>query len=396
MKNVKAIYFDHQATTPVEAAVLRKMIPYFGERFGNPHSVDHAIGWESSEAVRGAAAQIAGLIGADPDEIIFTSGATEANNLALQGLARHRIGHRRRILVSAIEHKSVLATTSVLADRFGYEVERLPVDSEGRVSVEALEAALDETVLLVSIMAVNNEIGTIQDVRRLSAAAREAGALFHCDAAQMPGAMPSGDLARDADLASLSAHKMYGPPGIGVLYVRREVQPRVEPLIHGGGQQNGLRSGTTPVPLCVGMGAAAEMFRGDQMANARLKIRGLRDGFIERLLRSPHRITLNGPSVNSRHPGNANLCFHGFSAHDILTVLQPTVAASTGSACSSGIPGPSHVLKAIGLSGDDAESSIRFSFGLSTTEAEIEAAVELIAATLERLYGSTEACSVGQ
>jgi cysteine desulfurase len=396
MKNNRAIYFDHQATTPVDSSVLRRMVPYFSEQFGNPHSVDHAVGWRSSRAVAGASAQIAALIGAEADEIIFTSGATEANNLALLGLAGHCLGKRRRILMSAIEHKSVLATTSVLTNRYDCQVETLPVDSEGRMSVEVLEAALDETVLAVSIMAVNNEIGTIQDIHGLSMAARKAGAVFHCDAAQMPLARSSDRLARDVDLASLSAHKMYGPTGIGVLYVRRDLQQEIEPLMHGGGQQNGLRSGTVPVPLCVGMGAAAEMLLSDQMVAARSALRGLRDRFVEKLRRLPWRITLNGPSDDNRHPGNANVCFHGFSAHDILTVLQPNVAASTGSACSSGIPGPSHVLRAIGLSGDDADASVRFSFGFHTNDAEIEEAIALIAAALERLSEITTTCSVGQ
>jgi cysteine desulfurase len=353
------------------------------------------MGWESSRAVAAASVQIAALIGADADEIIFTSGATEANNLALQGLAGRRPGKRRRILMSAIEHKSVLATTNVLVNRFGCQVETLPVDSEGRVAVAVLEAALDETVLAVSIMAVNNEIGTIQDIRGLSSATREAGAVFHCDAAQMPLAQSSDGLARVSDLASLSAHKMYGPAGIGVLYVRRDLQQQIEPVIHGGGQQNGLRSGTIPLPLCVGMGAAAEMLLGDQIGEARVTLGGLRDKFVEMLGRLPWTIKLNGPTIDHRHPGNANVCFPGFLAHDILSVLQPTVAASTGSACSSGIPGPSHVLRAIGLSGDDAEASIRFSFGFATNEAEIVEAVALIAGALERLSETTTTCSAG-
>ena len=385
MKKSRSIYFDHQATTPAAACVLRKMIPYFTEQFGNPHSVDHAVGWQSSRAVAAASAQIAALIGADADEIIFTSGATEANNLALQGLAGRRPGKRRRILMSAIEHKSVLATTETLVDRFGCQVETLPVDCEGRVAVDVLEDALDETVLAVSIMAVNNEIGTIQDIRGLSSATRKAGAVFHCDAAQMPLAQSSDELARDTDLASLSAHKMYGPAGIGVLYVRRDLQEQIEPMIHGGGQQNGLRSGTIPLPLCVGMGAAAEMLLGDQISEARATLRRLRDKFVEMLGGLPWPIKLNGPTIDHRHPGNASVAFPGFFAHDILSVLQPTIAASIGSACSSGIPGPSHVLRAIGLSGDDAEASIRFSFGFTTNEAEIMEAVALIASALERL-----------
>lgn len=383
---MERLYFDHQATTPVDEYVLEKMIPYFGAKFGNPHSADHVVGWKSARVVANSAAQIAELIGADADEIIFTSGATEANNLALLGLAGRRADRRRnRVLVSAIEHKSVLAAAGVLADRFGWQIESVPVDAQGLVSVRALEAVLDDTVLVVSVMAVNNEIGTIQDIRGLSTAARKAGAVFHCDAAQAPLAMDIGALAQDADLVSLSAHKMHGPPGIGALYVRRALQERIEPLIYGGGQQNGLRSGTVPLPLCVGMGAAAEMLRDNRITEVRSILRRQRDEFVEKLRRLPWPITVNGPVADNRHPGNANICFHGFSAHDILSALQPALAASTGSACTSGIPAPSHVLRAIGLSGEDAEASIRFSFGVTTRMEDIDTAIALIAGALERL-----------
>jgi cysteine desulfurase len=386
MGNRRTIYLDHQATSPVDERILQKMLPFFGDRFGNPHAADHAVGWESSRAVTDSAAQIAALIGAETDEIIFTSGATEANNLALLGLAGRSADTRRnRILVSAIEHKSVLAAADFLRQRSGYGIELLPVDVEGRVSLRCLEDALDETVLAVSIMAVNNEIGTIQDICELARIAHGAGAFFHSDAAQAPMAMPMEALARETDLISLSAHKMGGPPGIGVLYVRRELQERVEPLIHGGGQQNGLRSGTVPLPLCVGMGAAAEWLMTDQAREARAALHHRRDQFVERLRKLPWGITVNGPSSEKRHPGNANVCFHGFAAHDILTVMQPSLAASTGSACTSGIPAPSHVLRAIGMSGDDADASIRFSLGFSTRNDDVEDAVALISAALERL-----------
>lgn len=394
MRNRRTVYLDHQATSPVDERVLQKMLPFFRERFGNPHATDHAVGWESSRAVTESAAQIAGLIGAEPDEIVFTSGATEANNLALLGLAGRRIDRRRnRILVSAIEHKSVLAAAGLLRDKHGYRVELLPVDAEGRVSVASLKDSLDATVLAVSIMTVNNEIGTIQDIGALAQAAHSAGAIFHTDAAQAPTATSIEDLAHDTDLLSLSAHKMGGPPGIGVLYVRRDLHERIEPLIHGGGQQNGLRSGTLPMPLCVGMGAAAEWLRSDDAREARAALHARRDQFVERLRGLPWGITINGPSPERRHPGNANVCFHGFVALDILNVMQPSLAASTGSACTSGIPAPSHVLRAIGMSGDDAEASIRFSLGFSTRDEDVEGAVALIAAALERLSESAIAKS---
>lgn len=394
MENRRTIYLDHQSATPVDVRVLQKMLPYFGDRFGNPHAADHAIGWESSQAVAASAVQVAALIGADPDEIIFTSGATEANNLAILGLAGRRADNRRnRILISAIEHKSVLAAADVLRERFGYWVELLPVDAEGSVSVHCLADALDETVLAVSIMAVNNEIGTIQDIQKLAQATHAVGAVFHSDAAQAPVALPLYNVARDIDLLSLSGHKMGGPPGIGVLYVRRDLQERIEPLIHGGGQQNGLRSGTVPLPLCVGLGAAAEILQTNGTHKARVELQTRRDKFVERLCELPWGITVNGPSAKKRHPGNASVCFHGFSAHDILNAVQPVLAASTGSACTSGIPGPSHVLRAIGLSGDDAEASIRFSLGFTTCDEDIDAAIDLLAEALERLSETAAAQS---
>ncbi len=386
MRAGKSIYLDHQATTPTHPDVLVAMRPWLTEAFGNPHSSDHAIGWKSSQAVDRAAEQVARLIGSDSDEILFTSGATESNNMALLGLARHAAGgKRRRVLVSAIEHKSVLAVGRVLEEQLGFSVEHIPVDREGFVNIDALLDALDEEVLAVSIMAVNNEIGTVQDVERIAEVAKAYGAVFHCDAGQASLAMPMNALAGLADMVSLSAHKMYGPKGIGALYLSRAVQPRIEPLIYGGGQQHGLRSGTTPVPLCVGMGVAAEMLGTGEVAAKRQELALRRDAFVEQLRRLQWPIALNGPAGSARHPGNANIRFSGFSARDILGALQPHLAASTGSACTSGTPEPSHVLKAIGLSGDEAESSIRFSLGFDTSAEDMEAAVELIEAALEKL-----------
>lgn len=386
MKIGKTIYFDHQATTPVDARVLAEMTPYFSESFGNPHSSDHILGWDTSRVVDNAAARVARLIGADPDEIIFTSGATEANNLALLGLGRRVIsGTRCRILLGSAEHKCVLAAGRALEDHHGFKVEHLPVDSEGFVEVSTLERALDDDVFLVSIMAVNNEIGTIQDIEALSKVARHYGAVFHCDAAQAPVALDLSIFAKQVDLLSLSAHKMYGPKGIGAVYIARELQDRIEPLIYGGGQQNGLRSGTVPVPLCVGMGVAAEMFADATAEDRRRELRRKRDKFVAGLKRLGWPITLNGPEGQARHPGNANIRFTGFAAHDVLAALQPHLAASTGSACTSGIPEPSHVLKAIGLNSDAADSSIRFSPGFATSDGDIDAAVNRINEVLKKL-----------
>ena len=380
--SVQTIYADYQATTPVDPRVFEAMAPYWRESFGNPHSSDHVVGWRSADAVHGAASSVAALIGADPDEIIFTSGATEANNLALQGLARRASANRRRIVVSAIEHKCVLAAARSLQEREGCAVEVIPVDREGFIDLAALEAILDETVLVVSVMAVNNEIGTIQDLPRIAALLKEHEVLFHCDAAQAPCAMDLSDLALHADLISLSGHKMYGPQGIGALYIRREVQAQIEPIIYGGGQQAGLRSGTVPVPLCVGMGTAVDIIRAPHALLERQRVAGQRDAFVNRLQDGILSVPINGPTVHPRHPGNANLRFEGFNAQDILGALQPRVAASTGAACTSGIPEPSHVLRAIGLSTEQAESSIRFSFGRFTTDAEVEEAARAVSEVL--------------
>lgn len=372
------IYADYQATTPVDPRVVHKMTPHWHEWFGNPHSSDHIAGWKASKAVDKSQAAIAGLIGADRDEIIFTSGATESNNLALFGLARRAPDGRRRILVGATEHKCVLAAARALESREGFTVEEIPVDGEGFVDLDALTDMLDEATLIVSILAVNNEIGTIQDIPRIAEIIAGSGAVFHCDAAQAACAMDTRGLAVHADLISLSGHKMYGPQGIGALYIRRDLHGSVEPIIYGGGQQNDLRSGTVPVPLCTGMAAAAEILNTNEGEEERKRVADQRDAFVERLQGSGYPVALNGPTCDQRHPGNANLQFDGFVAHEILASLQPHLAASTGSACTSGIPEPSHVLRALDLTPAQADASIRFSFGRFTTDTEIEEAAKIV------------------
>lgn len=365
------------------------MTKYFCDLFGNPHSSDHSIGWQASHAIETAAERVAGRLGADADEIVFTSGATEANNHALLGLAcRAAGGSRNRILISAVEHKCVLEAGRVLRDRYGFLVELVPVNRNGMVDLSALEGALRDDVLVVSVMAVNNEIGTIQDIEAIGRLAREHGAVVHCDAAQAPVAIDIDGLAFHADLVSLSGHKMHGPQGIGVLYARRELHRRLEPLIYGGGQQNGLRSGTLPVALCVGMAAAAEILGRAEAEQDRSRLRARRDRFVARLLGLPWETSLNGANSDERHPGNASICFRGFSAQDILQALQPRLAASTGSACTTGIPEPSHVLRAIGLSTEDAEATVRFSLGFNTTDADLDEAVGLISEALSSLHAS--------
>ena len=379
------IYADYQATTPVDPRVVTKMAPYWGELFGNAHSSDHVIGWQADKAVREAAASIAALIGADPDEIIFTSGATESNNLALLGLARRAPAGRQRILVSAIEHKCVLAAARRLSVREGFTVETVPVDSEGFVDLNALEKCLDRSVLVVSVMAVNNEIGTIQDIPRIAALLAPYGIVLHCDAAQAPCAMDVSDLAVHTDMVSLSGHKIYGPQGIGALYIRSDLQDRIEPLIYGGGQQAGLRSGTVPMPLCVGMGAAAELLAVRAASEERERVAGQRDSFVRHIQCGHASLTVNGSIGDLRHPGNSNIRFDGFDAQDILGSLQPRLAASTGAACTSGIPEPSHVLGALGLTEMQSKASIRFSFGRFTTDEDIEAAARFVLEALNSL-----------
>lgn len=387
MRIGQTLYMDHQATTPMDDRVFSEMAPFFNETFGNPHSADHSIGWQAARAVETAANQVASLIGADTDEIIFTSGATEANNLALLGLARRALGgERRRILVSSIEHKSVLAVSRILHQQLGYNIELLPVDTAGFVNMPVLREMLADDVLIVSIMAVNNEIGTIQNISQLSHIIRENGSIFHCDAAQAPCAIDLNNFSKFVDLMSFSSHKMYGPQGIGALFIRRNLHNSIEPIIYGGGQQQELRSGTIPVALCVGMGAAAALLMDDSKATReREMLRNLRDVFVQKMMNLQWSVVLNGPEGNQRHPGNANMRFDGFDAHDVLQVLQPRLAASTGSACTSGIPEPSHVLKAIGLSNSEAESSIRFSIGRCTTESDLDSAVTFINECLMKL-----------
>ena len=279
------------------------MLPYFSEEFGNPHSSDHAMGWNASKAVDVAAAQIAKMIGADADEIIFTSGATEANNLALLGLVRkNKSTDRRKIFVGAIEHKCVLAAARVIQNETDHEVFTIPVDGEGQVDLDWLTEKVDEQTLTVSVMAVNNEIGTISPINAVSEICHSKGVYFHCDAAQAPYAIETKQLAKYADLISLSAHKMYGPKGIGALYVRREIQNQIEPMIYGGGQQNNLRSGTVPAPLAVGFGEAARIHDSEWSADDRDEMAQMRDEFWESILKIFPKRHSQWPTIEQTSP----------------------------------------------------------------------------------------------
>ena len=373
------IYMDYQATTPVDPRVVEAMQPYWSAVYGNPHSADHAFGWSADAAIETARGQIAALIGADSDEIVFTSGATEANNLAVLGMARASPPERKRIVVSAIEHKCVLAAARAAAEE-GFEVITIPVGADGIVDPCAVAAVLDDGVALVSVMAVNNEIGTVQPLSEIAALCAGAGAAFLTDAAQALNAFSMNVAALGADLMSLSAHKAYGPKGIGALYVRRGLHIRPKPIIHGGGQEGGLRSGTLPTPLVVGFGEACRILVGERDLEV-ARIGKLRDRLLAKLQAMVRSIEVNG-TLLYRHPGNLNIRFQGADASIILQNLHPFLAASSGSACTSGQPEASHVLRALGLSSTEAGESIRLSIGRFTTEEDVDQAVVHLADTV--------------
>ena len=362
------VYMDYQATTPTDPRVVAAMQPYWSELYGNPHSADHAFGWDADSAVEMARSQIAAAIGADPDEIIFTSGATEANNLAVLGIARaSRV--RRRIVVSAIEHKCVLAAARAAAEE-GSEVVTGPVTADGIVDVARLVELIDDRVAIVAVMTANNEIGSFQPLRVIADRCAAVGAVFHTDAAQALSVLPLDVAQLGVDLMSLSSHKAYGPKGIGALYVRRGLEMRPRPLLHGGGQEAGLRAGTLPTPLCVGFGEACRILTDERDGDVP-RVAALRDRLLRQLREAVPGIEVNG-TLGARHPGNLNLRFPGIDASVLLQNLHPHVAASTGSACTSGQPEPSHVLRAIGLTTAEANASIRLSLGRFTTEGEID------------------------
>ncbi|WP_422384240.1 cysteine desulfurase family protein [Roseibium album] len=382
--NIKPIYFDNNASTPLDPLIFEEMLPFFKENFGNPHSTSHAIGWSAAKAVETAAGSIATLIGCDLDEVFFTSGATESNNIAIAGLARGHTSNKRKIVTTEIEHKSTINICRSLEDE-GFETVFTPVDNNGRILLDQLFQNLNEDVLICSFSAVNSEIGTIQEIDRVSDIARSFGVLMHWDAAQAPGIFSLQKFSEHTDLISLSAHKMYGPQGIGAIRIAREIQPFIKPLIQGGGQQDGIRPGTLSTALCVGMGHAARIAGDDDLQQInRTRISNLRNRLVEGLTSAYPSIRLNGPDYQIRHSGNANICFPGINGEDILAVLQPRLAASTGSACTSGIPEPSHVLRGIGLSQNEASSSVRFCLGRFSNEGEVEIAIELISNAIDQ------------
>ncbi len=377
------VYLDHNATTPLDPRVLEAMMPYLTDQFGNAASRSHAFGWEAASGANRAREQVASLIGASSGkEIIWTSGATESNNLAIKGVADAYAGQGRHIITQATEHKAVLDPCQYLAGQ-GYRVTVLPVDSGGRIRLCDLEAAIGEDTILVTVMAANNEIGTIQPMAEIGALCSERGVPFHTDATQAFGKIPIDVEAMGVGLLSCSAHKIYGPKGAGALYVRRH-SPRVRctPLFHGGGHEEGMRAGTLNVPGVVGLGAAAEI-AGAEMAAEAERTGGLRDRLWAGLRERLDQIVWNGDRASCL-PNTLNMSIHYVDGESLM-MLCKDIAFSSGSACASASLDPSYVLKALGVPDDLGPSSVRFSVGRFNTEAEIDATIEQVSAAVNRL-----------
>ena len=386
------IYLDYHATTPVDPRVLDAMLPYFTERFGNAASKSHQYGWDADKAVERGRQQVAALIGASAGEIVFTSGATESNNLAIKGVLDTLAHKGRHVVTTRIEHKSVLDTCKRLGVR-GCRVTALDVDAGGRVSPDAVRAAIAEDTVLLSVMAANNEVGSIQPLAEIGAIARERGVLFHTDAAQAAGKIPVDVAALHVDLLSCTAHKMYGPKGIGALYVRRKAKLQLPPLLDGGGHERGMRSGTLNVPGIVGFGRAAEI-NAAEMPSESQRLARLRDRLYETLCRRLPGVGLNG-TLDNRLPHNLSVNFAGVDGESILMAVDD-VCLSSGSACSSGKVEPSYVLTACGVPADLALASVRFGLGRFTTEDEVDYAAGKVASVIAHLRASRAAALGGR
>ncbi len=374
------IYLDYSATTPIDQRVVDQMIPFLREEFGNPASRSHAFGWRAEEAVENARRQVAAIVNADPKEIVWTSGATESINLALKGAAHFYKDRGRHVITVKTEHKATLDTCREL-EREGFEVTYLDVQENGLIDFQVFEQAVRKDTILVSVMFVNNEIGVIQDIPRLGELCRERGIIFHVDSAQATGKVVIDLAALKVDLMSFSAHKTYGPKGMGALFVRRKPRVRLEPLIHGGGHERGMRSGTLPTHQIVGMGAAFELAR-TEMALENDRIRMLRD----RLWKGLSTIDAVYPNGDLEHrvPHNLNVSFNYVEGESLLMAIKD-IAVSSGSACTSASLEPSYVLRALGRSDELAHSSIRFSIGRFTTESDVDFAIELLKEKVAKL-----------
>jgi cysteine desulfurase len=376
------IYMDYHATTPVDPRVLEAMMPYFSEKFGNAASRNHPFGWEAEEAVEAARKQVADLIGANPKEVIFTSGATESNNLAIKGVAEMYREKGNHVITCVTEHKAVIDTCKKL-EKQGLRVTYLPVQKDGRIDLDELRASITDKTILITIMTANNEIGVIQPIAEIGAIAKEKGILFHTDGVQAVGKVPFDVTSLKVDLVSISGHKIYGPKGVGALYVRRR-NPRVllAEQISGGGHERGMRSGTLNVPGIVGLGKAAQLCQQD-MEKDTARLRNLRDRLNEQLHKNLDEIYING-SWEHRLPHNLNISFAYVEGESLLMGIND-VAVSSGSACTSASLEPSYVLKALGAGDDLAHSSIRFGLGRWTTDEEVDYVVDKLTKVVRRL-----------
>ncbi|MCM2332914.1 MAG: IscS subfamily cysteine desulfurase [Anaeromyxobacteraceae bacterium] len=375
------IYMDNHATTPVDPRVLDAMLPFFRAEFGNASSKSHPFGWHAEEAVEQARAEVAALIGASPKEIVWTSGATESNNLAIKGVAEFHAGKGRHLVTVATEHKAVLDSMHAL-ERRGWSLTVLPVGRDGLVDPAAVKAALRPDTVLVSVMHANTETGVVQPIAEIGAITRAAGVLFHCDAVQSAGKIPFDVEAAQVDLASLSAHKMYGPKGVGALYVRRKPRVRLTAQMDGGGHERGFRSGTLNVPGIVGFGKACALAQAERDAEA-ARVLGLRERLRKGLMAGLDLVTVNG-SLERRLPGNLNVSFAYVEGEAMMMAIKD-VAVSSGSACTSASLEPSYVLRAMGVGDDLAHSSIRFGLGRFTTEEEVDYTVRLVIEKVKKL-----------
>ncbi len=378
------IYLDYQSTTPMDPRVIDVVTKAMREDFGNPHSRTHSLGWKAEELVEIARRQVADLINADPKEIVFTSGATESNNIAIKGVARFLGSTKNHIITIATEHKCVINSVRDL-EQEGFEATFLSVQKNGIIDLDQLEAAITDKTCLVSIMTVNNEIGAIQPIKEIGALCRKKGALFHTDAAQAFGKIPLDVNAMNIDLMSISGHKIYGPKGIGAIYIRRKPRVRIKSIFSGGGQERGIRSGTAPTPLVVGLGKAAEIAK-NEMEKDFLLIQKLSKKLYDGVMKATH-VYLNGPSIEDpckRWLGNLNLSFAGIEGESMIMAIKD-LAVSSGSACTSSSLEPSYVLHSLGVEDELAHTSIRFGIGRFTTEEEINFATDLIASKIHKL-----------
>ncbi len=376
------IYLDYQATTPMDERVLEAMMPFFTTKYGNPHSRSHSFGWEAEKATEDARSEVAKLISANSKEVIFTSGATEANNLALQGVYNfYKDKNKNHIITTNIEHKCILDTCMHL-EQEGAKITYLKVDENGLINLKDLEDAITENTLLVSIMAINNEIGTIQPVKEIGQICRKHNVFFHTDAAQAFGKIPIDVNECNIDMMSISGHKIYGPKGIGALFVRRKPRVKLKSMIKGGGQERGLRSGTLPTPLIVGLGKAAEI-ASQEMNTEYKRIKKLGDKFFNAIVKKIPDVYLNG-DLEKRWPGNINLSFAYIEGESLILAIRE-LAVSSGSACTSASLEPSYVLRALGVSEELAHTSIRFGIGRFTTEEEIDFVIDKVSKAIDKL-----------